>query len=122
MSEPPGCPAAYGIVERDGAVFIDVHAVPGSRNKGVVGVHGDALKVAVHARAREGKANAALVEALARVAGVRRSAVDVVSGHASRRKRVRIEGVTAAEVRARVKAALGGAPDRAPGGVRDEGT
>ena len=100
-----GCPT-YNIEERNGAVYIDVHAVPGSKREGVIGVHGDALKVAVRARPEKGKANAALVALLARVAGAKRSAVEVVSGHSSRRKRVRIEGATAAELRARIDAAL----------------
>ncbi len=102
--------STYNIKERDGAVYIDVHAVPGSKREGVIGVHGDALKVAVRARPEKGKANAALLAVLARVAGVRRSGVEVISGHSSRRKRVRIEGVTADEVRTRIEAALGGAP------------
>lgn len=99
---------AFNIQERDGAVFVDVHAVPASKREGVVGVHGDALKVAVRARPEKGKANAALVEVMSRVAGVRRSGVEIVSGHSSRRKRVRIEGVSAADFRARVDVALDG--------------
>ena len=105
MSEGMPC----RIDDRDGFVLIDVHVVPGSRREGLDGVHGDALKVAVRARPEKGKANAALVELLARVLGLRRSGVEVVSGHASRRKRVRIEGATAAEVRERIAAALGDA-------------
>ena len=98
---------SYHIEERDGAVYIDVHAVPGSRREGVVGVHGGALKVAVRAKAEKGRANAALVDVISRVAGASASAVEIVSGRSSRRKRVRIEGATAAAVRARVEAALG---------------
>ncbi len=94
---------------------MDIHVVPGSKREGVVGVHGGALKVAVRARPEKGKANAALIEVISRVAGVKRSAVEVVSGHSSRRKRVRIYGVTAHEVFARVEAALGGASGGVPG-------
>jgi uncharacterized protein (TIGR00251 family) len=101
---------ACQIEERDGAVYIDVHVVPGSKREGVVGIHGGALKIAVRARPQKGKANAALIEVISRVAGVKRSAVEVVSGHSSRRKRVRIDGATAHEVSARVEAALGGVP------------
>ena len=105
-------PHAYRIEGRDGAVFVDVHVVPGSKREGVVGVHGDALKVAVRARPEKGKANASLVAALSRVVGVRRSAVEIVSGHSSRRKRVRIDGPAAGEARARIDAALGSVSDR----------
>lgn len=103
-------PSACRIAERDGVVFLNVHVVPGSKREGVIGVHGDALKVAVRARPQKGKANAALLAVLVDVVGARRSAVEVVAGHASRRKRVRIEGATAAGVRARVEAALARAP------------
>jgi len=101
-----GAPA-YRIEGRDGAVFVDIHVVPGSKREGVAGVHGDALKVAVRARPEKGKANAALVEVFSRAVGVRRSAVEIVSGHSSRRKRVRIDGPTPDEVRARIDTLLG---------------
>jgi len=96
----------YRIEWRDGAVFVDVHVVPGSKREGVAGVHGDALKIAVRARPEKGKANASLLEVVSRVVGIRRSAVEIVSGHSSRRKRVRIDGPTADEVRARIDAEL----------------
>jgi len=105
-------PPAYRIEGRDGAVFVEIHVVPGSKREGVVGIHGDALKIAVRARPEKGKANASLVAALSRVVGVRRSAVEIVSGHSSRRKRVRIDGPTADEVRARIDAALRATPGR----------
>ena len=100
-----GAPA-YRIEGRDGAVFVNIHVVPGSKREGVVGVHGDALKVAVRARPEKGKANASLVEVFSRVVDVRRSAVEIVSGHSSRRKRVKIDGPASDEVRARIDAAL----------------
>jgi uncharacterized protein (TIGR00251 family) len=90
---------AVTILERDGAALLTVHVVPGARRAGVLGVHGEALRLAVRAAPERGRANAELVEALARMAGVRRSQVTVVSGHTSRRKRVRIDGVRPAELR-----------------------
>ena len=96
----------FRVVEREGAAFLDVHAVPGSRREGIAGVHGGRLKVTVRASPEKGRANAALVTVIAKAAGVAPSKVEVVSGHASRRKRVRIDGLTAAELRARLGAAL----------------
>ncbi|MHC4252465.1 MAG: DUF167 domain-containing protein [Planctomycetota bacterium] len=93
---------SYRVDERGGAVVVDVHAVPGSKRGRIAGVHGGALKVHVPAPAEKGRANAALVELMAGAAGVARSAVEIVSGRSSRRKRVRIEGVTAAALRARI--------------------
>ncbi len=99
-------PGELRLAERDGAVFLDLHAVPGSRREGVAGVHGGALKVTVRAPAEKGRANAALVRVIAGALGVAPSGVEVVSGHTSRRKRVRVEGVTAADLRARLVSAL----------------
>jgi uncharacterized protein (TIGR00251 family) len=50
------------------------------------------LKVAVSAPPEDGKANAALIELLARALKVPRSAVSIAAGAASRRKLVDIEG------------------------------
>ena len=53
-----------------------------------------------------GRANAAVVELVAGVLGLPRSAVAVVSGHGSRRKVVEVQGLTDAEVDARLASAL----------------
>jgi uncharacterized protein YggU (UPF0235/DUF167 family) len=51
----------------------------------------------------EGAANEAIVELLARVLDLPRRAITVVSGERGRTKRVRIEGLTLDEVRARLQ-------------------
>ena len=93
--------------EDGGSVTLDVHAVAGAHRDGVMDVHGGAVKVAVRASPEKGKANEAIRETLARFAGVRKSAVDLVSGETSRHKRVRINGVTAEFIRRRLLAAIG---------------
>ncbi|MFM2092573.1 MAG: hypothetical protein RLZZ127_3062 [Planctomycetota bacterium] len=60
-------------------------AQPGARREGVVGVHGDQLKVAVRAPPEDGRANAALEELLGGLLGCR---CTVVQGHGDRRKTV----------------------------------
>jgi uncharacterized protein (TIGR00251 family) len=70
----------------------------------VVGWLGEALKVKVHAPPVEGRANEALCDFLAEHLGVPRSAVDVLRGDTSRQKTVRITGLTAAELLARLPA------------------
>jgi uncharacterized protein YggU (UPF0235/DUF167 family) len=50
----------------------------------------------------EGAANDALVELLARTLDLPRRAVTVVSGERGRLKRIRIDGLTAAEARTRL--------------------
>ena len=48
----------------------------------------------------EGAANAALIEVLSKALHVPKRALTIVSGHRSRLKRVRVEGVTEDDVRA----------------------
>jgi hypothetical protein len=55
---------------------------------------GDALKVRVKAPPEKGKANAAVEALLASTLDVGKSAVEVVTGHTSSRKVIRIEGLS----------------------------
>ncbi len=94
--------------ERGGAVFMAVHAVPHSKGESIAGLHGESLRVKVQSPPEKGRANKDVIGLLATVLGVRRSRVEIVSGHASRAKRVRVEGLTAAQARARLGPFLGG--------------
>lgn len=66
---------------------------PGASRSRVVGMRGDALKVCVSAPPEKGRANKALEAFLAGALGLKKSAVRVVSGKASRQKVVEIEGL-----------------------------
>jgi hypothetical protein len=59
----------------------------------VVGLYGEALKVRLRAPPVGGKANEALRAFLANRLGVPVGAVEILSGHTSRRKVVRVAGV-----------------------------
>lgn len=74
-----------------------------SRNE-FAGHHGDALKVRITAPPVDGAANEALIRFLADGLGVGIRAVEIVSGLSGRRKTVRVQGVSAAEVLARFEA------------------
>lgn len=65
---------------------------PGSAHPGVGGEHDGALVVRVAARAVDGQATAAALSAIAAAFGVRRGAVTLVAGAASRRKIVDVTG------------------------------
>ena len=72
---------------------VRVRVRPGASRTSVGGRYGDeSLVVAVTARPVDGQANRAVVLALAAAFDVRRSAVMVLSGHASRDKAVLIVG------------------------------
>ena len=78
---------------------VDIWVQPGASRQRIVGLHGDAVKVAVAAPPEKGAANRALEKLLAKEFGVAANAVEVVSGGGSRRKRVSLEGISADRVR-----------------------
>jgi len=87
-----------------GAV-IAVKVVPGSSRDKVVGVLGDALKIATAAAPERGKANAAVAATLAKALRVNERDVQLVSGSTNPRKEFRVSCLSAAELRRRVKGA-----------------
>ena len=84
----------------DGSLVVSLHIQPGAKKTEIAGLHGEALKIRLAAPPVDGKANAALVAFLAKTCGVPRSAVALVSGETSRSKRVRLQGVDAATLKA----------------------
>jgi len=92
----------------DGYVLLEVHVQPRSGRAAVVGRHGAALKVRVTAPPVDGRANDATCALLARTLGVKDGAVSLVSGAASRTKRVRIEGIDTPTAVTALRAAIAG--------------
>jgi uncharacterized protein (TIGR00251 family) len=88
---------------KDGVV-ITLHIQPGAKKTEIVGLHGAALKIRLAAPPVDGKANAALLEFLARKVGAGRTALTLISGQTSRTKRVRVDGVAADALRALLQA------------------
>jgi len=86
---------------------VHVHVLPRSGRTEIVGRHGDALKVRVAAPPVDGRATEAARVALADALGVAPATVTVVSGERSRLKRLRIDGLAAAEARRRLARWLG---------------
>jgi hypothetical protein len=83
---------------------LTLHIQPGAKKTGVAGAHGEALKIRLHAPPVDGKANAHLLAFIAERLGVPKTAVTLLGGETSRAKRVRVAGVDAAHVRARLAA------------------
>lgn len=80
--------------EFDSGVRLTVHAQPKASRTKIVGVHGDALKIAVQAPPVEGAANEALQDFLARVFQISKSSISLSSGASGRRKIFEIRGVS----------------------------
>jgi hypothetical protein len=74
------------------ALVLKVRVIPRASSNEIVGFDGETLKVRLTAPPVEGKANRALVKLLAKTLGVRKSGVEIVSGHSGRLKMVRLEG------------------------------
>lgn len=86
--------------EAEGALVVDVLVQPRASRAGVGPAVGDRLRVSVTAAPVDGKANAAVVEAIAAAFGVRRADVTIVRGETGRRKTVRVAGATRAALAA----------------------
>ena len=90
MTERPWAASADGLV-------LTVRLTPKGGRDSIDGAEAGAdgrpvLKVRVRAAPREGEANDALVRLIAKVVGVPPRAVDLISGHTARVKRLKIVG------------------------------
>lgn len=81
-----------------GGVELDVLVVPRSSRTKIVGEHEGRLKIQLSAPPVDGEANAALIELLAKTFGLKKRDVEIVAGETGRRKRVRLNGTSCADV------------------------
>jgi len=84
--------------EVTGGVTFAVRVQPGAKRSGVVGIYGEAVKIALAAPAVDGKANEALVRFVATLLDVPRMSVEILSGLSSRSKVIKVLGVTSSQV------------------------
>lgn len=81
---------------------IAVKAIPNAPRSQIIGWLGEALKIKVHAPPVEGRANEVLCEFLADEFHLPRRAITVLRGDTSRQKLIRIDGLSLAELKARI--------------------
>jgi uncharacterized protein (TIGR00251 family) len=86
-----------------GGVRIWVKVVPGSSRDRIVGELGEALKIAVSKPPAAGAANAAVVALLAAVLELPKNQIQIESGHSQPRKRILVSGISAQDLRQRLK-------------------
>ena len=84
-----------------GAV-IDIKVIPRAGRSRIAGTREDALLIRLAAAPIDGAANAELITLLADALDVPKRSVTVIDGERSRTKRVRVAGLTASAVRARL--------------------
>ena len=72
----------------EGHLSLAVHVQPGARRTAIVGVHGERLKIAVQARASDGRANVAVIAMISAALGQAPSYIRIAAGIASRDKRL----------------------------------
>jgi uncharacterized protein (TIGR00251 family) len=80
---------------------VKVH--PRAKKNAITGEVGDALKLGLTAPPVEGRANQACIEFLANLLKVSRSSVTIASGENSHRKVIRVAGLSAEEVKKRLR-------------------
>jgi len=85
-----------------GSCTIAIKAIPNAPRSEVIGWLGDALKVKVHAPPVEGRANEVLCDFLADELDLPRRAVTVLRGDTSRQKVLRFDGLSLAELKAKL--------------------
>ncbi len=83
------------VVENKGSVEFQIRVVPRASKTEIAGEMDGAVKVRVSSPPVDGAANSELVRLFAKTLGVARSDVEIVSGLASKTKRIRVMGVTA---------------------------
>lgn len=97
---------AMKLVEKDGAVRLEVHAKPRAKRSKVVGERGDAVEIAIAAPPVDGAANEELVRFVAKILGIRQRDIELVRGDSSREKLLAITGLAAEEIESRLRAAF----------------
>ena len=87
----------YLRVQSDG-VLLSVKLQPRASVNAIAGAAGDALRIKVTAPPVDSAANQALVELLADVLDCAKGRVELVRGHTSRHKLIKLHGFTAVEI------------------------
>ncbi len=96
----------------DQGVRVRVRVRPRASRNRVVGVHGDALKVQVMAPPVEGAANEAVVDVVAKWAGVPRRMVTIIHGDTGRDKVLEIRSDAPAALAEQLRAAVAAFVDK----------
>ncbi|HVO61265.1 MAG TPA: DUF167 domain-containing protein [Terriglobales bacterium] len=92
----------FTVQDVPGGVTFKIKVHPRAHRDSITGEIGDALKVSLTAPPAEGKANESCIRFFADLLEVPRSSVTIAAGQNSRSKIIRVSGVSAEQVRARL--------------------
>lgn len=82
------------VTQKGDFLLFTVIVRPGARKDAILGIQDSALKIEIKAPPVEGKANKAVVRLIAEGLGIPPSRVEITRGAKSKKKRVRVSGVT----------------------------
>ncbi|HIP83224.1 MAG TPA: YggU family protein [Desulfocapsa sulfexigens] len=88
---------------KDGRILIRIYVQPRASRNAFIGIHDDAVKLAITAPPVDGKANAAVVKYLASFFRIKKKDLEIISGLQSRRKSLLVTGLSEEEIRARMQ-------------------
>ncbi|MFH2011531.1 MAG: DUF167 domain-containing protein [Pseudomonadota bacterium] len=88
----------FYINETDKGTVFKIWVQPKSARNEIKNLKGDALRVKVTAVPVEGKANDACINFLAKKLGVSKTQVEIIGGHKSRTKLIRVTGISKDEI------------------------
>jgi uncharacterized protein (TIGR00251 family) len=94
------------LIEKDGSITFPVRVIPRSSKTEIVGEHDGMLKIKLKSPPVNGAANDELIRFLSKLFGVPNATIEIVSGEASRSKRIRISGIAAAPINAILQAKI----------------
>jgi len=88
-------------------LILKVYLQPKSSRNEIVGPHRDGIKIRVTAPPVEGKANDALIRFLAEKLGIPASEIEIIRGHHTREKILRISGMNSQTCPAQLRVSTG---------------
>jgi len=86
------------IREVENYVTFSVRVQPRSSKNEICGIYGDAMKIKLTSPPVEGEANEGLIKFLSDILKISKGQIEIISGHKSRTKSIKIIGVTKEKV------------------------
>lgn len=79
-------------------ITLSVKVIPNSSRDEIMGLHDTALKIKVSAPPENGKANQAVILALAKALHINKTSIKIISGQTQPHKQIQINGITSQDI------------------------